>query len=81
MAVTWMGNRTEAAQTVSVRLSAPSFGASPGAGGRLHVDLGVEDALLAVQRAGVAVRPAPADATTRGQWRVALAAGLVKEDA
>ena len=37
--------------------------------------------LLALELAGLAVRPAPADATTRGQWRVALAAGLVKEDA
>jgi len=35
----------------------------------------------ALPLAGIASRPAPADATTRGQWRLALAAGLVKEDA
>lgn len=36
---------------------------------------------MALQLAGIATRAAPADATTRGQWRVALAAGLVKETA
>jgi 2-dehydro-3-deoxygalactonokinase len=29
--------------------------------------------------AGVAVQRAPSDATTRGQWRVACAAGLARE--
>jgi len=33
----------------------------------------------ALQMAGVAHRRAPRDATTRGQWRVAVQAGLVKE--
>lgn len=36
---------------------------------------------MALQLAGIATRAAPADATTRGQWRVALAAGLMKETA
>jgi len=33
----------------------------------------------ALQAAGVAVQSAAPEATTRGQWRVALAAGLTKE--
>lgn len=36
---------------------------------------------VALQLAGMTTRAAPADATTRGQWRVAVAAGLVKEGA
>jgi 2-dehydro-3-deoxygalactonokinase len=36
---------------------------------------------VALEVAGIGSRRAAADATPRGQWRVALAAGLVKEDA
>ena len=36
---------------------------------------------LALGLAGIGVRPAATDATTRGQWRVAQAAGLVPESA
>ena len=44
-----------------------------------------EDALcrryeLALAQAGIATARAPGDATTRGQWRVAVQAGLVKEE-
>lgn len=35
----------------------------------------------ALQLAGIITRAAPADATTRGQWRLAVAAGLVQEGA
>lgn len=36
---------------------------------------------VALQQAGITSRAAPADATTRGLWRLALAAGLLKEPA
>jgi len=50
----------------------PRLGVLEGIGTRVAVD-----AARALELIGVAVQRAPSESTTRGQWRVARAAGLV----